>query len=179
MMKKSLILFLTMSLAIFAYDVTAVDVKFTAFKTPAKKGVSGGFNAVEVVGKKSSQSVEEMLNGLGVNIATKSVNSGNEARDKKLVGSFFNVQFNHEIEAKIVEVKAESLIVEISMNHKTVRVPMAYATKENTITANGYIDLSDFGMLPSLQGINKACYELHEGKTWQDVEISFVLTFQE
>jgi polyisoprenoid-binding protein YceI len=146
MMKKSLILFLMMSLAVFAYDVTAVDVKFTAFKTPAKKGVSGGFNTVEVVGQTSSQSVEEMLNGLGVTIATKSVNSGNETRDEKLVSSFFNVQFNHTITAKIVEVKA---------------------------------DLGDFGMLPSLQGINKACYELHEGKTWQDVEISFVLTFQQ
>jgi polyisoprenoid-binding protein YceI len=179
MMKKSLILFLMMSLAVFAYDVTAVDVKFTAFKTPAKKGVSGGFNTVEVVGQTSSQSVEEMLNGLGVTIATKSVNSGNETRDEKLVSSFFNVQFNHTITAKIVEVKADSLIIEINMNHKTVRAPMVYETKENTVTANGYIDLGDFGMLPSLQGINKACYELHEGKTWQDVEISFVLTFQQ
>lgn len=177
-MKKSLVLFLMMSLAVFAYDVTAVDVKFTAFKTAAKKGVSGGFDAVEVVGKKPSESIEEMLNGLGVTIATKSVNSGNEARDKKLVSSFFNIQFNHKITAKIVEVKKESLIVEIRMNHKTVRVPMTYKNKGNTITASGYIDLGDFGMLSSLQGINKACYELHEGKTWQDVEISFILMFK-
>jgi polyisoprenoid-binding protein YceI len=178
MMKKSLILFLMMSLAVFAYDVTAVNVKFTAFKTPAKKGVSGGFDSVEILDQKSSQSIEEMLKGLSVKIQTKSVNSGNETRDKKLVESFFNVQFNHKITAQIITVAKDSLVVEISMNNKTVRIPMTYETKENTVDANGYIDLGDFDMIPSLQGINKACYELHEGKTWQDVEISFILTFQ-
>jgi len=178
-MKKSLILFLMMSLAVFAYDVTGVNVKFTAFKTLAKIGVSGGFDSVEILNKKSSQNIEEMLKDLSVKIQTDSVNSGNETRDKKLVDSFFNVQFNHKITAKIVTVKPDGLVVEISMNNKTVQVPMTYKQQENTITAKGYIDLGDFDMLSSLQGINKACYELHEGKTWQDVEVSFVLTFQQ
>ena len=177
-MKKSLILFLMMSLAVFAYDVTAVNVKFTAFKTPAKKGVSGGFDSVEILEKKPSKSIEEMLNRLSVTISTKSVNSGNDARDKKLVESFFNVQANPVITAKIIKVETGSLLAEISMNNKTVQVPMAYETREDTVLAKGYIDLGDFDMLPSLASINKACYEMHEGKTWQDVEISFVLAFQ-
>ncbi|MBD3789282.1 MAG: YceI family protein [Campylobacterales bacterium] len=177
-MKKIFALFLMMSLAVFAYDVTGVNVKFTAFKTFAKKGVDGGFDSVEFSGKKGAATIPEMLNGLSVSIKTKSVNSGNPERDQKLVNAFFNTQFNHEIQAKIVEVKEDTVLVEIVMNNETVRVPMAYQMKDKNISATGYIDLADFKMLPSLQSINKACYDLHEGKTWQDVAITFSLNFE-
>jgi len=43
------------------------------------------------------------------------------------------------------------------------------------LEAEGYIDLADFKMLPSLKSINKACYDLHKGKTWQDVKIEIEL----
>ena len=177
-MKKSLIAFLMMSLALFGYEANSVEVGFTAFKTAAKVGVSGSFNGVEIVGKKSAESIEEMLIGLGVNIQTKSVNSGNADRDKKLVSDFFYIQFNHVIQAKIVSVKPDALVVEITMNNKTVSVPMVYKVEEQRVIAKGYIDLGDFDMLPSLMGINKACYDLHAGKTWQDVEVGFLLNFQ-
>ena len=177
-MKKSLIMFLMMSLALFGYEPESVEVGFTAFKTPAKVGVSGSFNSVEITGKKSAESIEEMLTGLGVTIETKSVNSGNEGRDKLLVSDFFLVQFVHVIQAKIVTVKPDSLVVEITMNNKSVSVPMVYKREENRVMAKGYIDLGDFHMLPSLKGINTACYDLHEGKTWQDVEVGFLLHFK-
>ena len=177
-MKKSLVIFLMMSLALFGYEVSSVEVGFTAFKTPAKVGVSGSFNNVEIADQKSAESVEALLNGLSVKIQTKSVNSGNEGRDKKLVSDFFHVQFTHAIEAKIVSVKPDSLEVEITMNSKKVTVPMLYKVKENSVMAKGYIDLGDFDMLASLKGINKACYDLHAGKTWQDVEVGFLLNFQ-
>ncbi|MGC9351785.1 MAG: YceI family protein [Sulfurovum sp.] len=177
-MKKSLVTFLVMSMALFGYEVGSVEVGFTAFKTPAKVGVSGSFNTVEIAGQKSAESVEAMLNGLSVKIHTKSVNSGNEERDKKLVNDFFHIQFTHAIEAKIVSVKPDALEAEITMNNKRVTVPMVYQVKENSVIAKGYIDLGDFDMLPSLKGINKACYDLHAGKTWQDVEVGFLLNFQ-
>lgn len=177
-MKKSLVTFLIMSLALFGYEVNSVEVGFTAFKTPAKVGVSGSFDNVEITGKRSAESMEEMLTGLGVTIQTKSVNSGNEGRDKLLVSDFFLVQFAHVIQAKIVSVKPESLVVEITMNNKTLSVPMVYKAEENRVMAKGYIDLGDFDMFPSLKGINTACYDLHEGKTWQDVEVGFLLNLQ-
>ncbi|MDM5272324.1 YceI family protein [Sulfurovum sp. zt1-1] len=177
-MKKSLVAFFMMSLALFGYEVNSVEVGFTAFKTPAKVGVNGSFNNVEIVGNKSAESIEAMLTGLGVNIQTKNVNSGNEGRDKKLVSDFFLTQFTHTIQAKIVSVKPDAMVVEITMNNKTLSVPMVYKVEENKVIAKGYIDLGDFDMLPSLMSINKACYDLHAGKTWQDVEVGFLLNFQ-
>ncbi|MDD3592633.1 MAG: YceI family protein [Sulfurovum sp.] len=177
-MKKSLIIFLMMSLTLFGYEPESVEVGFTAFKTPAKIGVNGSFNTVEITGKRSAGSVEEMLTGLGVKIETKSVNSGHDGRDRLLVSDFFLVQFIHAIQARIVIVKADSMVVDITMNNKTVSVPMVYKKEENKVMAKGYIDLSDFDMLPSLKGINTACYDLHEGKTWQDVEVGFLLHFK-
>lgn len=178
MMKKSLIAFLMMSLALFGYEVSSVEVGFTAFKTAAKSGVSGSFDTVEIAGNRSAENIEEMLTGLSVKIQTKSVNSGNAERDKKLLSDFFYVQFTHVIEAKIISVKPDALEVEITMNSKRVIVPMLYKAEENRVIAKGYIDLGDFDMLPSLKGINKACYDLHAGKTWQDVEVGFLLQFQ-
>jgi len=177
-MKKSVMIVLVSSLALFGYEVNDIEVGFTAFKTPAKVGVSGSFKSVQITGKRSAERVEELLDGLGVSIETKSVNSGNEGRDKLLVSDFFLVQFTHGIQAKIVSVKPDSLLVEITMNNKSLSVPMVYTIEENRVLAKGYIDLNDFDMLPSLQGINKACYDLHEGKTWQDVEVGFLLHYQ-
>ena len=119
-----------------------------------------------------------MLEGLKADIKTGSVNSGHKERDKTLVNAFFNVQSNALIEAQIVSAKESTLIVKITMNRQSKEVPMQYQVNGNTIRANGYIDLADFDMLPSLQAINKACYDLHEGKTWQDVAIEFSIAYQ-
>jgi len=43
----------------------------------------------------------------------------------------------------------------------------------DTFAAKGYIDLADFKALGALSSINKACYDLHQGKTWQDVAVAF------
>jgi hypothetical protein len=59
------------------------------------------------------------------------------------------------------------------MHQKTHKVTFDYTVTDGNLYAKGKIDLKDFGMLPSLEAINKACYDLHEGKTWQDVEIAF------
>jgi hypothetical protein len=177
-MKKSLVLFLMMSLAVFGYEATSINIEFTAFKTPAKIGVKGGFDTIELSGKKNAETIEQMLEGLSATIETKSVNSGNQERDQKLVNAFFHVQFNHKIKAKIVSVQGNSLVAEIMMNQKSVQVPMHYTVNEKSVSAEGYIDLWDFDMLPSLRSINKACYDLHSGKTWQDVIVTFTLEFQ-
>ncbi|MDQ1326099.1 MAG: hypothetical protein QG564_1224 [Campylobacterota bacterium] len=177
-MKKIVTVFLMMGVALFAYEPTSVGIKFTAFKTPAKVGVSGEFDMIEFSGKKEAKSMQEMLEGLKAKIKTSSINSAHKERDEKLVNAFFNVQSNSYIEAQIVSVKENMLTAKITMNHQSIEVPMQYKINDNFIQANGYIDLGDFKMLPSLQAINKACYDLHEGKTWQDVAIEFSVTYQ-
>ena len=61
------------------------------------------------------------------------------------------------------------------MNGVTKTIPMKLDFDDDEIEAEGHIDLADFNMLPSLSSITKACYDLHKGKTWQDVEIKFEL----
>lgn len=70
------------------------------------------------------------------------------------------------------------LIAKITMNDKSLNIPMNYTANDGVITAKGTIDLADFAMIPSLKSINKACYDLHQGKTWQDVDIAFTLNYK-
>ena len=56
---------------------------------------------------------------------------------------------------------------------------MAYTYENGLFKAAGVIDLGDFGALNALTSINRACYDLHAGKTWQDVDIAFALKVEE
>ena len=168
---------LLVAASLSALEVQHTTVKFTAFKTYAKKGVSGVFDTVALSNKKADD-VKSLLLNAAVDINTASVNSGNKGRDAKLVNAFFNVQNVKHIQAKIVKVEENSLTVAISMNGKTLNIPMSYSVKNNTVTAKGVIDLADFTMLPSLKSLNKACYARHQGKTWQDVDIFFSLDYK-
>ena len=175
-MKKILLAGL-LAAAAFGYEATGIDVEFKAFKTPLKIGVKGGFDKIALHSKEAG-TLQDMLLGTSVVIDTASVNSKNPGRDKKLVHSFFNVQGVAKIEAKIVKVDSKVLTVAITMNGKTLDIPMKYEDEDKEIEAEGVIDLADFGMLPSLKAINKACYEMHQGKTWQDVELEFELKYK-
>lgn len=176
-MKKFIISLLLLNISLFAYEVDNISVKFTAFKTYAKKGVNAVFDNVQYK-KTTSDTIVGMLTNSSVKISTAKVNSGNKARDEKLVASFFNVQGVETIEANIIDVREKLLIVEIKMNNKTLNIPMFYTVSDSSIIANGTIDLADFMMIPSLSSINKACYDLHQGKTWQDVDISFEMDYK-
>ena len=83
------------------------------------------------------------------------------------------------IDATVVSVdgkeKTGNVTVAITMNGVTRNVPMRYSATESEIVAEGYVDLADFSALAAVASINKACYELHQGKTWQDVAIRFTL----
>ena len=173
---KKILLSSLLALSLFGYEAKDVEVEFKAFKTPLKKGVKGRFDQIELRSTKSDD-IASMLLGTSAVIETASVNSKNAARDKKLIEQFFNTQGVKTIEAKILKVDKEILTVAITMNGKTLQVPFKYEQEDDEIEAKGVIDLADFGMLPSLKSINKACYELHQGKTWQDVELEFELKF--
>lgn len=175
-MKKIVLSAVLLAASLSAYEIKNVSVNFKAFKTYAKIGVGGTFDKVQVVKSSNQKELQKMLLGTKVTINTTSVNSSNAGRDKKLVNNFFNVQGVSEIDAKIVDVKEKNLVVNITMNKKSLNIPMNYSVSGNKVNASGTIDLADFNMLPSLGSITKACYELHKGKTWQDVDISFEIT---
>ena len=175
-MKK--IVFATVLLAFTAfadctYQSNSTKVSWKAFKTYEKIGVGGSFDRV-IVQPKSANTLEALLVGSTVKIDTASINSGNPGRDATLVASFFQFQHVDSIDATIVSIKESKAMVKITMNNRTtLTVPMTYKVEDSKVIAKGVIDLGDFGMLSSLSSINKACFDLHGGKTWQDVEIGF------
>lgn len=176
-MKKILLALLLATASLCALEVQNTTVKFTAFKTYAKIGVSGVFDKVQV-NTKTAKTVPALLENATANIDTSSVNSGNKGRDTKLVTKFFDVQNVKNIKAKIINVTKGMLLLQLSMNGKTLNIPMNYNVKDNTVNAKGVIDLADFAMLKSLKSLTKACYVLHKGKTWQDVNIYFTMQYK-
>jgi len=155
-----------------SYQSDTAKVTWKAFKTYEKIGVGGSFDRV-VVTSKSANSIEALLVGSNVKIDTSSINSGNPGRDATLVSSFFKTQNINTITAKILSLKDSKALTEITINNITKTIPLVYTVNEGKVSAKGSIDLGDFTMLPSLQSINKVCFDLHGGKTWQDVEIGF------
>jgi hypothetical protein len=59
------------------------------------------------------------------------------------------------------------------MNGITKSVPMKYSFANGIFSAKGTIDIFDFSASKALSSINKACFDLHKGKTWNDVSIAF------
>ncbi|QOP43597.1 YceI family protein [Sulfurimonas sediminis] len=176
-MKKIILALLLATASLYALEVQNTTIKFTAFKTYAKKGVSGVFDKIKINTSKAD-TVVALLKNATAEIETSSVNSGNKGRDAKLVTQFFNVQKVKKIEAKIIDVQKDILVLQLSMNSKTLNIPMSYTVSDNRVNAQGTIDLADFMMLKSLKSINKACYTLHKGKTWQDVNIYFTMQYK-
>jgi polyisoprenoid-binding protein YceI len=161
-----------------SYRVKDVEVKWEAFKTPMKVGVEGSFGTIKLSAK-PDKSVDGLLEGAKAVIETSSVDSKNAARDAKLVKFFFKTQGVDTITAEIKKVDKDIAEVEVTMNGVTRIVPMKLEREDDKVEAEGVIDLADFDMLPSLESINKACYDLHKGKTWQDVELEFELQIVE
>ncbi len=162
----------------------SVSVSFKAYKTPAKVGVGGVFDSVDYKAiAPEGNNFREILVGSTVVIDTTSVNSKNEGRDKTLVKSFFKQMNDSVIKAKIVDIKSDKrmrgkpktgvMSVAITMNGVTKNVPMSYIFDNGDLSATGNIDILDFSASKALNAINKACYDLHDGKTWSDVEIGF------
>ncbi len=166
-----------------------VTVNWKAYKTPAKLGVGGTFDTVKYSApKKAGINFKEILLGATVIIDEKSVNSKNKGRDAKLVSFFFDQMQGDTIEAKIVDIlpqnrekgkpKTGTLITQITMNGITRKIPLHYSYDQGILTAQGVIDLFDFSASKALHTINKACFDKHQGKTWNDVDIGFSMPIE-
>jgi polyisoprenoid-binding protein YceI len=161
-----------------------VTVDWTAYKTASKIGVSGTFDKVDFKAvAKDGKNFREILVGSSVNIDTSSVNSKNTGRDVKLVKFFFKQMKANTMNAKITDIKADKKLkgkartgvvtLDVTMNDVTKSVPMKYSYDSGVFSAKGNIDIFDFSASKALSSINKACFDLHKGKTWNDVSIAF------
>ncbi len=154
-------------------------VGWTAFKTPAKAGVKGNFDSVKFIpSSKMAKNVKDFLVGAKIEIATASVNTKNKGRDATLVEFFFNKLAGSKITGKVtsVDTKKSIIIVDLNMNGITRATPLKYSLDHGKLSATGHIDILDFQANSALASISKQCFDLHQGKTWNDVDIRFSTT---
>jgi hypothetical protein len=161
-----------------------MNVTWKAYKTLAKVGVGGVFTSVKYTPiAKEGANFRELLVGSTVSIDATQIDTGNPTRDDTLVKMFFKQLKSTTIEGKIVAMKADKRVkgkpytgvldVELTFNSKTLTIPMKYTYVKEYFSAEGTLDLFDFAANDALTSINKSCYDLHKGKTWNDVSIGF------
>ena len=162
-----------------------MNVTWRAYKTLAKLGVAGQFTEVNYTpNMKEGKNFRELLVGSKVSIDIAKIETKNEGRDKTLVENFFGKLSGKTIDGVIVAMRADPkergkrvyhglIDVNITMNSRSLKIPMKYNYKKEIFTATGVIDLFDFSAGDALKSINKSCYDLHKGKTWSDVTIGF------
>jgi len=164
-----------------------MDVIWQAYKTPEKIGVKGTFHSVTYTpARKKGENFKKLFVGATVHIDTASLDTGNSIRDQKVFRFFFKQLGTPFIEGKIISMKADphtkgtprtgTMEIELYLNGKRHTVTLAYHYADNAFKAQGNIDLLDFAAGKALATINKACFDLHKGKTWRDVSIGFITT---
>ena len=157
--------------------VTPVKVEWTAYKTPKKIGVDGGFLATVYHGKTEAKSLQELLLKSRVQLEVNNVDTKDPFRDAKLVQFFFNMMQGAVIDADIMSIKGNdvegTLVINIGMNNRAIDVPLNYEVKDGFFRAKGVLNLLDFNAQEPLKMLTLNCYAPHEGKTWEDVAVGF------
>lgn len=160
-------------------DSSKAQVKFTAFKTPAKTAVTGSFDDVKFKFGKANknQSLESQLTNATATIDIMKVNLNDEGKNENLRTHFFGkfakkdpikVTFKDVIEGK----DKGTILANVRMNGKTQKVPMQYEINAGNLVAKGIIDLSEFGLESARASLQEAVKDLHENLTWSQIEIA-------
>ncbi|MFV0531226.1 MAG: YceI family protein [Flavobacteriales bacterium] len=159
----------------FRFDSTKVKLTFTAYKLPGEKrtGVNGTFKTINVAGAKESDKAEEVLSDTTFSIPTASLFTKDEDRDKKLIEFFFNKLVNTaDITGSFGKFEGGQVPVTLKLNDKEVTKNFQYQILDRKLTLSGKIDIvEDFTASEALNSVNEACKDLHEGKTWSDVDL--------
>lgn len=161
-----------------------LKITWTAYKTSAKIGVKGNFTEFKYrPNSKEGKNFRELLVGSTVDINITKIDTKNRDRDNTISKMFFKKLKSPIIEGKIIDIKADKRVpkqprsgildVLITMNQKSLTIPMKYSYKKEIFSAIGTIDIFDFEAKEALSSINRSCYDLHKGKTWSDVTIKF------
>lgn len=179
-MKTTLLALSLFSFTVFAHhecDYSAntknKTLSWTAYKTPKKVGVKGSFTKFDITATKS-KSINELIKSATFSINSQSVETGDKARDAKIMQFFFKSMLKGtKITGKVLRIDNSKAQVEITMNGKTGTIEMAinYDEAKNNAILSGTIDVMNFAMEKNLAALTKACMEKHEGKTWSDVNV--------
>lgn len=157
----------------YSLDSEAIEFNWTAFKTPEKAPVRGTF--ADLGFKKENyhaKDLSKLMTQLEFSIDTSSVRTKNTARDANIVKWFFQqIAGGMNFTGKVKRLTDKSVVVDVTANKVTKTITMSRTSNNNNLIATSTLNLMDFNLSKALASINKACYELHNGKTWEDVDI--------
>lgn len=160
----------------FDYTKEGSTLSWTAFKTPKKVGVTAKFSDFAIK-TQNAKSVDDLLASATFDINSQSVDSGDKARDAKIMTFFFKKMLKGtKITGKVLKVEKGMADVELNLNGTTKVVPMTlkFDDAASKLTVKGAIDVLEFGMKDNLARLTKACFEKHEGVTWPNVDLELV-----
>lgn len=161
---------------VYRFQPFHTKLTWTAFKTEQKIGVKGSFKQISYQLKKTyGREISEILKDAKVNIITSSVTTKDKQRDNRLTQHFFQKWLNGDeinLLVKRVNMESKTLEAEISMNGVTNRIDFQIYIKDNYLRLDGKIDVLYFKLDKQLDAINKACHDLHAGRTWSDVDLT-------
>lgn len=165
---------------LFRYNEGTSKLTWTGYKTTAKKGVPGSFNEI-TVSSEQNEEPKRVIESINFSINTKSVETNDESRNKKISELFFDIMNTPFIEGKIKALKDDGkAIFEIMMNNITIDVEGEYKLNGSMFEWSTDIDVSAWNGLMAVESLNEACKDLHAGedgvsKTWSEVNLSLEL----
>lgn len=158
---------------LYSYDASAVKVFWAGYKTEDKLKVVGQFKELKTdrVNQQFS-SLEELVNGISFSVNSASSASGDEIRDLSLKEYFFQLfTENFEINGQLDEMTEASITASINMYGVVKTIKLSYTADEETLKMKGTLSLEEFGAVEAYNSIHKKCFDLHKGKTWDDVDV--------
>jgi len=182
-MKKillSTILAAALTTTLSAYELNGdLAVKWTGFKTEKKAPVSGTFKDIKLDISKSDD-LTMFLKSAKVQITSESFDSKNPFRDKNITSTLFSLATSKYIKGSIssVDTTKNELVLDVTMNEVTNKVPMKYEVSNEKIIAKGTIDILNYDMKTPFMAFAQKCAAFHQNKSFSDVNIEFMIPFK-
>ena len=171
--------------AYYEYNEGTTVFEWTAYKFADKSGpVPGGFNEIEVESE-GAENAKDVIESIRFKIATASVETQNEDRNKKIAEFFFGTINTPEITGKFVELKDNGkALVTIRMNGIDFDIEGDYELDDNDFSFNASIDVSNWNGMPGINKLNEVCEDLHkktpkdESKLWSEVTLKLTTSLK-
>ncbi len=161
----------------FSVEQKTITVKWTGYKTTAKKGVKGEFKRIIISNTKTDTTAIGVINGAKFEIPISSLASGNDERDGKLKQLFFGVMDATLSLTGTLHLKNDGTgNILLKMNGVEKEIPITFIVSGQLIELEGTMNLDDWNAQDALASLAKACFEKHKGedgisKTWSEVTI--------
>lgn len=148
------------------------ELVWTAYKTPKKVPVSGSFKNISLTNTKEDKPLDESLEGAKFYIDGTTVSTGDTSRDGNLTLFFFKRLSSPEIYGSFGKFENNKVKISLTLNGKTITKEFSYKLDKKMMMIQGSIDvLKDFNSEKAYTSLHRACFDLHEGKTWTEVDL--------